>query len=48
MNKVKWTRLLGVIGATASAALLFMNGQIIEAVGVLTAAFGSASVVATK
>lgn len=46
MSRVTLVRVLGVIGAVASAAVLVLNGDYVSAIGVISAAFGSATVVA--
>lgn len=46
MSRVTLVRVLGVIGAVTSAAALALNGDYVSAAGVISAAFGSATVVA--
>lgn len=45
MNKSRLIKLLGLCGACVAAAGLALNGQYVEAVGVLAAAFSSTTAV---
>lgn len=43
-RKTKWVKWFGLIGAVAAAAASALNGNIVEAAGIISAALTSASV----
>lgn len=45
MNRVTLIRFLGVVGAVTSAAALALSGDYVSAAGVISAAFGSATII---
>lgn len=48
MNRVTLIRVLSVFGAVASAAALALSGDYVSAAGVISATFGSATVIAKE
>lgn len=48
MNRVTLIRVFGVVGAVASAAALVLSGDYVSAAGVISAAFGSATIIAKE
>lgn len=48
MNKTMTIRVLGVLGSMLAAAALFLDGKIVEAGGVLSAALSSPAFISHK
>lgn len=48
MNKTKVIRVLGALGSVIAATALFLDGRIVEAGGILSAAFSSPALLSHK